>query len=155
MLIINLLTNTDLNHSSFFNLPSPAPNIYMSKLRDIQAITDKAASQDDPHLQKDPFHRSRQIFWYGVFFFFVNITQWIYYIYSCTMTITTQFYSISLPQPQCIPLLPKLSPLETISFSKSVSQYLFCKEVHCVLFSDSTCQWYHSKLVSHCLTDFT
>ena len=24
--------------------------------------------------------------------------------------------------------------LETIRFSKSVSQYLFCKEVHCVLF---------------------
>ena len=33
---------------------------------------------------------------------------------------------------------PHLSPLETISFSKSVSQYLFRKEVHCVLFLDST-----------------
>ena len=29
---------------------------------------------------------------------------------------------------------PNLSHLETISFSISVSQYLFCKEVHCVLF---------------------
>ena len=38
------------------------------------------------------------------------------------------------PQP------PHLSHLETISFSKSVRQYLFCKEVHSVLFSDSTCQ---------------
>uniref|UniRef100_A0A8D1YMF7 GTP-binding nuclear protein Ran n=1 Tax=Sus scrofa TaxID=9823 RepID=A0A8D1YMF7_PIG len=29
---------------------------------------------------------------------------------------------------------PNLSPLETISFSKSLSQYLFCKEVHCIPF---------------------
>ena len=28
--------------------------------------------------------------------------------------------------------LPNLSHLETIRFSKSMSQYLFCKEVHCV-----------------------
>ena len=35
----------------------------------------------------------------------------------------------------------KFFPLETISFSKSVSYYLFCKEVHCVLFSDSTVIW--------------
>ena len=49
-------------------------------------------------------------------------------------------FSISIPNPQYIPPTPNLSPLETISFSKSVSQYLFCKEVHCVLSSDSTCQ---------------
>ena len=48
-------------------------------------------------------------------FFF--ITQWIYYIYSCTMIITIQFYRISIPQPQCILQPPELSPLETISFS--------------------------------------
>jgi len=57
-----------------------------------------------------------------------------------TMIITTQFYSISIPNPQCILLPLNLSHLETISFSKYVSQYLFCREVHCVLFSDSTCQ---------------
>ena len=34
---------------------------------------------------------------------------------------------------------PNLSHLETITFSKSASQYLFCKEVHCVLFLDSAC----------------
>ena len=52
------------------------------------------------------------------------ITQWIYYIYSCTMIITIQFYRISIPQPQRISPPPELSPLATISFSKSVSQYL-------------------------------
>ena len=71
------------------------------------------------------------------------------------MIITIQFYRISILQPQRIPLPPKLSPLGTISFSKSVSQYLFCKEVQSVLFSDSTCQRKHLKLVSHCMADFT
>ena len=56
------------------------------------------------------------------------------------MIITTQFYRISIPHPQRIPPPPHLSPLETISFSKSESEYLFCREVHCVLLSDSTCQ---------------
>ena len=41
------------------------------------------------------------------------------------MIITLQLYRISIPQPQCIPPPPKLSPLVTRSFSKSVSQYLF------------------------------
>ena len=50
------------------------------------------------------------------------------------MIITTQLHSVSSPNPQCTPSTPNLSPLETISFSKCVSQYLFCKEVHCVLF---------------------
>ena len=50
------------------------------------------------------------------------------------MIITIQFHRISIPQPKQIPPPPKLSPLETVSFSKSVSLYLFCKEVHCVLF---------------------
>ena len=66
------------------------------------------------------------------------------------MIITIQFHRISIPQPKHIPLPPKLSPLETKSFSMSVSQHLFRKEVHCILFSDSTCQL---MLVSHCLTD--
>ena len=35
-------------------------------------------------------------------FVFFNITQWIYYIFSCTMIITTQFYMVSIPQPQHI-----------------------------------------------------
>ena len=56
------------------------------------------------------------------------------------MIITIQFYRISIPHPQRIPAPPKLSPSEIVSFSKSVSQYLFCKDVHCVFFSDSTCQ---------------
>ena len=50
------------------------------------------------------------------------------------MIITTQFYSISIPNPQPSPT-PNLSHLETVSFSKSVSQYLLCKEVHCALFN--------------------
>ena len=78
-----------------------------------------------------------------------------YDLYSCTMNITTQFYSISIPNPQ--PILPpsNLTSLETLSCSKSVSQYLFCKEVCCVLFLDSACKCQHLMLVSHCLTNFT
>ena len=43
---------------------------------------------------------------------------------------------ITFPFQTPSPYLPphNLSPSETISFSKSVSQYLFCKEVHCILF---------------------
>ena len=63
-----------------------------------------------------------------------------YYIYSLTTIITVQFYSISIPNLQCTPHPSNLSLLETISFSKSVSQYLFYKEVHCVLSSDFTRQ---------------
>ena len=40
------------------------------------------------------------------------------------MIITTKFYSISNPTPQPTPAPPKLSHLETIRVSKSVSQYL-------------------------------
>ena len=54
--------------------------------------------------------------------------------YSSTMIITIRFYRISNPQPQCITHTTNLSPLETISFPKSVSQYLLCKEIHCVIF---------------------
>ena len=50
------------------------------------------------------------------------------------MIITIQFYRISIPQPKHILPPPKLSPPETISFSMSVSQHLFCKEVQSVLF---------------------
>ena len=64
----------------------------------------------------------------------------MYDIYSRTMIITVQFSRISIPHAQCIPPPPKLTPLETLSFSKTVSQYLVCKEVHSVLFSDSTWQ---------------
>ena len=53
--------------------------------------------------------------------------------------IATKFYSISIPNPQH-PLTPNLSHLESLSFSKSVSQYFFCNEVHCVLCLDSTCK---------------
>ena len=41
-----------------------------------------------------------------IFYFIFWITQWIYYIYSCTMIITIQFYRISIPQPQCTPHCP-------------------------------------------------
>ena len=49
-----------------------------------------------------------------------------YYICSCITIITTQFGNTSLPNT------PRhdLSPLVTISFSKSVSQFLFYQEVH-------------------------
>ena len=62
-----------------------------------------------------------------------------YYIHNCTMITTTKFYSMSIPNPRCIPPPLNLSHLETVSFSESLSQYLFCKEVHCVFFLDSTC----------------
>ena len=51
------------------------------------------------------------------------------------MIITIWFHRISIPQPKHIPPPPKLSPPETLSFSMSVSQHLFCKEVQSVLFS--------------------
>ena len=70
------------------------------------------------------------------------------------MIITIQFHRISIPQPKHIPPPPKLFPLETISISMSVSQNLFCK-VQSLLLSDSTCQWKHLMLVSHCVADFT
>ena len=56
-----------------------------------------------------------------------------YYIYSCTTIITTQFYSISILNPQCIPP-PPTCLIWKPCFSKSVSQYLLCKEIHCVFF---------------------
>ena len=51
-------------------------------------------------------------------------------------------YSIPSQTPRLSPR--NISPLETISFSESVSQFLFCKEVHCVLFphvSESIWLW--------------
>ena len=66
--------------------------------------------------------------------FLKKLPNEFYYIYSCIKIITTKFYSISIPSPQCIPSSLKLSHLETINFSKSEGQYLFYKEVHCVLF---------------------
>ena len=44
------------------------------------------------------------------------------------MIITIQFHRISIPQPQCITPPPKLSPLETISFSKSGSRICSAKK---------------------------
>ena len=75
-----------------------------------------------------------------IFMIFLLFNEF-YYIYSCTVIITIQFYSISIPNPQHIPTPPNLSHLETKSFSLNMSQYLFCKEVHCILFLDSICQW--------------
>ena len=76
-----------------------------------------------------------------VCFIFFSITQWIYYIYKCTMIITIQFYRIAIPQPQQSPPAPNCFLWKPLSFSKSGSQYLLCKEVHSVLFSDSTYKW--------------
>ena len=53
------------------------------------------------------------------------------------MIITTQFYSISIPNPQCIPPHPNPFHLETISFSKPVSQYWFFTGTSC----DREQQW--------------
>ena len=77
------------------------------------------------------------VFWHILFIYLFTYTlllKWIYYIYSCIMIITIQFNRISIPNPQCTPPPPNLSPLKTISFSVSASQYLFCKEAHCVFF---------------------
>ena len=55
-----------------------------------------------------------------MFFFLINfiflLFNEFYYIYSCTMIITTQFYSISILNPQPIPPCPNLSPLEIVKF---------------------------------------
>ena len=88
------------------------------------------------------------------FFFLLLLFNEFYYIQSCTTVITTQFYSISILNPQHLTPPHNLSHMETINFSKSVSQYLLYKEVHCVLFLDSTYKWQHVMLVSHCLTNF-
>ena len=97
-------------------------------------------------------HRECYKLWQKGLYSFFKLLNEFYYIYSCTMITNTKFYSISIPNPQCIPRPPNLSHLETISFSKPVSHYLFGK-IHCVLFLDSTCKCL--MLVSHCLTDFT
>ena len=55
------------------------------------------------------------------------------------MIITSNFIGFPSHNPSASPYA-ELSPLETINFSKSVSQHLFCKEVHSALFSDSACQ---------------
>ena len=68
------------------------------------------------------------------------------------MIITIEFYRISIPQPQCVPPPPKLSPLETISFSKSVSQYLFRSSL-CPFFNFTSVEvpWWCSGLwIWHC-----
>ena len=84
----------------------------------------------------------RNVYWdlfFSPFSLFLKLLNEFYYSYRCTTIIRTKFYGISIPNPQCIPSAPNLSHLETISFSKSVSQYLFCKEIHPVLFLDSAC----------------
>ena len=47
---------------------------------------------------------------------FLKLLNEFYYTYRCTTIVTTKFYSISIPNPQCIPPSPNLSHLETISF---------------------------------------
>ena len=63
-----------------------------------------------------------------------------YYIYSCTTIITTKFYSISIPNPQCIPPIPQSVSFGNGKFFKGYESVSVCREVHCILFIDSTCQ---------------
>ena len=101
---------------------------------------------------------------YCHFFKCLNLFLWSFFLFIIQMNLTHLWLynghnnPISQdfhPTTQAHPPTPELSPPETIGFSISVSQHLFCKEVHWVLFSDSTCQWKHLMLVSRCLTDFT
>ena len=100
-----------------------------------KVITDKG--RDYCHIVASVISVFITLFLSSVVFLLLNE---FYYIYSCTTILTTQLYSISIPNTQCIPPPSNLSHLETRSFSKSVSWYLFCKEVHCVLFLGSTCK---------------
>ena len=58
--------------------------------------------------------------WWTILFLLLLLSEF-YYIYSCTVIITNQLYSISIPNPQSIPPPSNLSHLETISFSRSVT----------------------------------
>ena len=69
----------------------------------------------------------------GVFFFSFNYSMNFIYIYRCTMIITSQFYSVSIPNPQWIPPPPACLTGKPEVF-QSVRPYLFCREVHCALF---------------------
>ena len=66
---------------------------------------------------------------------FFYITQWIYYTYSCTTIITTQFYSISFPNPQCTPPNP-----QTVSFGNH-KFFKVCESVS-VLQRSSVCPFF-------------
>ena len=150
-----------------------SPNLGLGRVRVITAVSFTVVSEGfgslwihlssslPPNLREKILHLRLLIFKTGIiivsmykclFFPFFKILNEFYYMYSCTTIIPTKFYSISIPNPPRIPSPPNLSPLETTNFSKSVSRYLFCKEVHCVLFSDATSQWQHLMLVSRCLT---
>ena len=83
------------------------------------------------------------------FLAFKKIVQWIYYIYTCTMIITIQFYRISIPWPQCT------SPtLQTISFGKH-KFFKVCESLSVLSFLKIPRQWKHLTLVFHWLADFT
>lgn len=59
-----------------------------------------------------------------IFYFFKLLSEFDY-IYSGTMITRTQFCSISTPNPQPEPPQPcSLSPLEIVSFSKPVGNFL-------------------------------
>ena len=81
------------------------------------------------------------LFTYFIAFLLLN------YIYNCTTITTKKFYSISNPNLQCIPTPPSPCLIWKPCFSESVGQYLFCQELHCVLFlkiphvSDSIWWW--------------
>ena len=60
----------------------------------------------------------------GLFLIFFLLPNEFYYIYRYTMIITNKFYSISIPNPQCIPLPPNLSHLETVFFKVCEAVYI-------------------------------
>ena len=79
---------------------------------------------------------SQKFFYYSMNFITFILVQW--------SSQSNYIAFISIPNHQCVPSpTPKLSHLETIGVSKSVSQYLSGKEVHCILFLDLICMWYH------------
>ena len=60
-----------------------------------------------------------QRFIYLFIYLFLLLSEF-YYNYTCTTIITTNFYSISIPNPHCIGPPPNLSHLETIGFFQSL-----------------------------------
>ena len=75
-------------------------------------------------------------------------------LYSRSPLASHSIYSMCICQFQTPrPPLPTLPiPLVTTSFSKPVSSFPFCKQVHLHPPSDSTCKWHHVMSFFQCLT---
>ena len=72
------------------------------------------------------------------------ITQWIYYIYIVQWSSQSNFIGFPSHTASASPYPPKLSPLETISFSKSHISFLLSYNVSGVQQSDLVCMYYFS-----------